>query len=129
MAALSTVIGNRKIYKKRSFLKSRRNFVSSRMIRNYEVVSYMNVEPINKLLDEINNDRSVPRNIRNMVVEAKKSLNDEKSDPNLRINGAISILDEVSNDANIPTYTRTQIWNIVSLLEVMNESLKKKEKL
>lgn len=85
----------------------------------------MDVEPINKLLDEINNDRSVPRNIRNMVVEAKKSLNDEKQDPHVRINSVISILDEVSNDANIPTYTRTQIWNIVSLLEVMNENLKK----
>ncbi|MBI2578730.1 MAG: UPF0147 family protein [Candidatus Aenigmarchaeota archaeon] len=86
----------------------------------------MDVEPINRLLDEINNDRSVPRNIRNMVAEAKKSLNDGKQEPNVRINTAISILDEVSNDTNIPTYTRTHIWNIVSMLEIMNESLKKK---
>ncbi|MBI4018285.1 MAG: UPF0147 family protein [Candidatus Aenigmarchaeota archaeon] len=85
----------------------------------------MDVEPINKLLDEINSDRSVPRNIRNLMVEAKKSLNDQKQDPVVRINTAISILDEVSNDTNIPTYTRTQVWNIVSLLEIMNESLKK----
>ena len=75
---------------------------------------------INKLLDEINEDRTVPRNIRNLLVEAKKHLNNDKEDIAVRLNSAISILDEVSNDPNIPTYTRTQIWNIVSLLEVMH---------
>lgn len=92
-----------------------------------KVIGMMDVEPINKLLDEINSDRSVPRNIRTLVTEAKASLNNEKQEPNVRINTAISILDEVSNDTNIPTYTRTQIWNIVSLLEIMNENLKKND--
>ncbi|MCK5468863.1 MAG: UPF0147 family protein, partial [Cyclobacteriaceae bacterium] len=34
---------------------------------------------------------------------------------------AISILDEVSNDTNIQPFTRTQIWNLVSLLEGFQE--------
>jgi uncharacterized protein (UPF0147 family) len=85
----------------------------------------MNFEDINRLLDEINSDRSVPKNIRNMIEEAKKGLNDEKNEIGVRINSAVSILDEVSNDPNIPTYTRTQIWNIVSMLEVINEESKK----
>jgi len=80
----------------------------------------MDTETINRLLDEINSDRSVPRNIRNSVQEAKESLNRTNLDMAIRINGAISILDEISNDPNIPTYTRTQIWNIVSMLEVLN---------
>ncbi|HLD48861.1 MAG TPA: UPF0147 family protein, partial [archaeon] len=42
----------------------------------------------------------------------------------VRINTAISLLEEISNDPNIPIYTRTQIWNIVSMLEVMNEQRK-----
>lgn len=84
----------------------------------------MDTETINKLLDEINSDRSVPRNIRNMIQEAKKGLNDTNQDMPVRINMAISILDEISNDPNIPTYTRTQIWNVVSMLEVMNEKEK-----
>ena len=83
----------------------------------------MNMETISKLLDEINDDRTVPRNIRNMVQEAKDNLNG-KQELSVRINAAISLLDEVSNDSNIPTYTRTQIWNIVSMLEVMNETAK-----
>ena len=86
----------------------------------YRGVSNMEMSEINKLLDEINEDRTVPRNIRNMIVEVKQHLNNEKEDLAVKINAAISILDEVSNDPNIPTYTRTQVWNIVSLLEVMH---------
>lgn len=82
----------------------------------------MDTDTINRLMDEINNDRSVPRNIRNSVQEAKESLNNQKLDMAVRINNAISILDEVSNDPNIPIYARTQIWNIVSMLEVINRS-------
>ena len=65
----------------------------------------------------------MPRNIRNLVQEAKNNLNGKQELP-VRINSAISILDEVSNDSNIPIYSRTQIWNIVSMLEVMNERAK-----
>lgn len=83
----------------------------------------MDIETIDKLLDEINEDRTVPRNIRGMITEAKNNLN-SKQDIAVRINSAISILDEVANDSNIPTYTRTQIWNIVSMLEIMNEQAK-----
>ncbi len=81
----------------------------------------MDIQTICQSLDEINNDRSVPRNIRNAVLQAKSELNNEKIDIAVRINTAISIMDEVSNDPNIPIYTRTQIWNIVSMLEVMNK--------
>jgi len=82
----------------------------------------MDTETVTRLLDEINNDRSVPRNIRTSVQEARESLNNAKQDMAVRINNAISILDEISNDPNIPIYTRTQIWNIVSMLEVINRS-------
>ena len=88
-----------------------------------KIVDNMEMDEINRLLDEIGEDRTVPRNIRNLVQEAKGHLNDKQELP-VRINSAISILDEVSNDSNIPIYTRTQIWNIVSMLEVMNERAK-----
>ena len=88
-----------------------------------QIVNNMEMDEINRLLDEINEDRTVPRNIRNLVQEAKNNLNGKQELP-VRINSAISILDEVSNDSNIPIYSRTQIWNIVSMLEVMNERAK-----
>ena len=81
----------------------------------------MDIETINKLLDEINEDRTVPRNIRSLIQEAKNGLNDKGKDMAIRINSAISILDDVSNDPNIPIYTRTRVWNIVSMLETMNK--------
>ncbi|MFH1630979.1 MAG: UPF0147 family protein [Candidatus Aenigmatarchaeota archaeon] len=77
------------------------------------------------LLIDVENDRTVPRNIRSAVTKAKEDLKNEKLEPAVRINSAISTLDEVSNDTNIPSYSRTQIWNIVSVLEIMNKSLKK----
>ncbi len=79
---------------------------------------------LNSMLDEIADDKTVPRNIRNMILEAKNSLNDKKLESAVKISSAISILDEVSNDPNIPVYARTQIWNIVSMLEVANEKMK-----
>jgi len=72
----------------------------------------------NSLLDEIINDRTVPKNIRSAVQEAKNYLNDPNvKDLQVRIGSAINVLDEIINDPNMPMYTRTQIWNIVSLLE------------
>jgi uncharacterized protein (UPF0147 family) len=69
-----------------------------------------------ELLTEVVEDRTVPRNIRENTKEAKEFLL-EKTELNIKIDRAIQLLDEVSEDPNMPVYTRTQIWNIVSLLE------------
>ena len=84
----------------------------------------MELDEINKLLDEISSDRTVQRNIRVLIEQAKKDMNNTANEMPVRINSAISILDEVSNDPNIPIYTRTHIWNMVSMLEVINEKFK-----
>ena len=81
------------------------------------------LESIIKLLGGILEDRTVPRNIKAMIEQAKKSLEDKNSELDVRLSTAISNLDEIINDPNMPMYTRTQIWNIVSMLE----SLKKEE--
>ena len=83
-----------------------------------------NLEPIIKLLNGIIEDRTVPRNIRAAAEEAKKELT-EKSDNNwdIRLSSAISVLDEIINDPNMPIYTRTQIWNVVSMLEAVKRDL------
>ncbi len=74
-----------------------------------------------ELLDQIVNDRTVPRNIRRNCEECIEILKKESDPKAVRINAVISILDEVTNDPNIPMYTRTQVWNIVSILESMQE--------
>ncbi|MCD6402777.1 MAG: UPF0147 family protein [Candidatus Aenigmarchaeota archaeon] len=83
------------------------------------------INAINQLMEQIINDRTVPRNIRNAVQEAKDNFNDTSlGDLEVRISAAVSILDEIINDPNMPMYTRTQVWNVVSLLE----SLRAKKK-
>ena len=81
----------------------------------------MTMEEVNKLLDEVINDRTVPRNVKECVRKAKEDLNNSKLDTTARVSSAVSILDEVANDPNLPIYARTQIWNIVSMLESMNK--------
>ena len=79
-----------------------------------------------RMLDELSQDRTVPRNVRTAVVKAKEDLANEKLDIGFRVSSAISILDEVANDINLPPYSRTQVWNVVSALETLNAALKKK---
>ena len=74
------------------------------------------------LLDQIMNDRTVPKNIR-AAAEQSKSVLSSKESPEVRISTAVNILDEIINDPNMPVYTRTQIWNVVSMLEEKRRSL------
>ena len=74
-------------------------------------------ENVTQVLEQVSKDRTVPRNIRLKCEESIKILQNSKEELAIRINTVISMLDEVSNDPNIPMYTRTQVWNIVSMLE------------
>lgn len=80
------------------------------------------MEQVMTLLDKIINDRTVPKNIRKAAEDSKNVLN-SKDAPEVKISTAISILDEIINDPNMPMYTRTQIWNVVSLLEEIRRNL------
>lgn len=75
-----------------------------------------NCERINDLLEDIFNDRGVPRNIKSSIEESMDIL--KKSDPeDEKVATIISILDEASNDPNLSSHARTKIWNMVSVLE------------
>ncbi|MEM7819058.1 MAG: UPF0147 family protein [Candidatus Aenigmatarchaeota archaeon] len=82
----------------------------------------MKIENIISLMDQIINDRTVPRNIRRAVEESKKALS-SNDPPEVRLSAAITTLDEIINDPNMPIYARTKIWNIVSLLEEERRNL------
>ena len=70
-------------------------------------------------LSELQSDNTVPRNVKTKIESIINFLN-EKGDVSLKVNKALSLLDEISDDNNIQTYTRTQIWNIASMLESIN---------
>ncbi|MBI4177479.1 MAG: UPF0147 family protein [Candidatus Aenigmarchaeota archaeon] len=78
---------------------------------------YEQLPQVLQLLEQVAMDRTVPRNIRTSAEQVSEEIKNSKEPMDLRISSAIHILDEVSNDPNIPLYTRTQVWNIVSMLE------------
>jgi hypothetical protein len=69
------------------------------------------------LIDQILEDKTVPKNIRDRAEKSKHNLLDKATELNVSVSKAIQLLDEISEDSNIPVYTRTQVWNIVTLLE------------
>ncbi|MCX6711071.1 MAG: UPF0147 family protein [Candidatus Woesearchaeota archaeon] len=69
-----------------------------------------------ELMKELENDSTVPRNVKAKIANAEKALS-EDAELSLRVHKALNELDEISDDANMQPYTRTQVWNIVSVLE------------
>ncbi len=68
-------------------------------------------------LAELEEDNTVPRNVKAKIANTIKALK-ENCEDNIKINKALHELEEVAEDTNMQPYTRTQIWNVVSLLEL-----------
>ena len=83
------------------------------------MVQEADITQIIELLHELSNDRKVPRNVRSVIDDARKELTGKEENLQTKINTTVSMLDEISNDPNIQSYTRTQIWNLVSMLEAV----------
>lgn len=79
------------------------------------------MEEIFEIMDEIIEDRNVPRNIRTKIEEALKKV---QQNTDTSLSEAIYILDDISNDMNMPQETRTDIWHIISLVEDIKEKRK-----
>lgn len=80
------------------------------------------IEEIITALDRVAGDRTVPKNIRNSCVGCIQKLKDGRGELPIRLNACIAMLDDVSNDPNIPTHARIQVWQIVSMLEVIGKN-------
>ncbi len=75
------------------------------------------VSQANSILNMIADDNTTPRNIRRTAKTASDMLDDENLSIAARAANAISILEEISQDPNMPMYSRTRIWNAISVLE------------
>lgn len=71
------------------------------------------------ILEEIKEDSSVPKNIKLKIDDIVIALNSDLDLP-IRINKALNILDEISDEMNLEAYTRTLVWNVVTILEGLN---------
>ena len=79
------------------------------------------VKDIVASISELKDDTTVPKNVKEKVQEIIETLNNEKAELSMRIDKALQILDDVAEDSNLQSYTRTQVWNLVSMLEKVAE--------
>ena len=68
------------------------------------------------VLNEISLDSNVPRNVRAKMGEIQAMLNSARED-SVKLHDAMHALDEVSTDANLDSFSRTQVYSLISMLE------------
>lgn len=79
----------------------------------------MSNEDIDKsieILSELQLDASIPKNVRIRIEHIINALKEDAETP-IKKNKALSELDKIADDSNLQPYTRTQVWNVVSILE------------
>lgn len=69
-------------------------------------------------LQELEQDPSTPKNVKAKLQSTIKVLN-ENSDTSIKVSKALHELEYLAEDVNVQSYTRTQIFSIVSLLEIV----------
>lgn len=69
-------------------------------------------------LQELEQDPSTPKNVKAKIQSTIKVLN-EKSETSIKVSRALHELEDLTEDSNVQSYTRMQIFNIVSLLEIV----------
>jgi len=74
------------------------------------------IKQIIEFLSELLEDATVPRNVK-IKIQSTIDVLKENEETSIRINKALNELDEIADDTNMEAYTRTQIWNAVSMLE------------
>jgi len=74
------------------------------------------VDDMISLLTELQEDATVPRNVKARLEFCADALQ-ENIEVSLRVDKVKHAIEEISEDANLEAYTRTQLWNIASMLE------------
>lgn len=80
-----------------------------------------NVDGLVKRMRDTAEKSSLPSNVSEMLEKAASTLEETDEELSVRVNSAASILDEISNDPNIKQHTRTEIWNLASKVENLND--------
>lgn len=72
-----------------------------------------------EILNTINGDSTVPKNVKQKIQEVELILKNDSNNMALQINKVMQEIDDLAEKNNLPDYTRTQLWNIASLLETI----------
>ena len=75
------------------------------------------IQQAQNVLNMIADDNTTPRNIRRAAKQASEMLLDQNISIAARAANSIALLEDISQDPNMPMYSRTRIWNAISVLE------------
>ncbi|MFX1301982.1 MAG: UPF0147 family protein [Promethearchaeota archaeon] len=89
-----------------------------RALKNEEKEAFENVE---QLLNDMINDRSVPRNIKRIAQRSINQLHREDETPGVIASNVMYMVDDLAQDANIPFHARTTVYRIISILEKVKD--------
>ncbi len=67
-------------------------------------------------ISTLSEDSSIPRNVKSKLEKVSEILTGE-GELSIKINKSLEEIDELAEDTNLQPYFRTQIWNLVSLME------------
>ena len=70
-------------------------------------------------LSEIKDDSSVPKNVKIKIDGIISVLKQNDLEISIRVDKAQQELDDICSDTNLQSFTRNQLWNVVSLLEML----------
>jgi uncharacterized protein (UPF0147 family) len=79
------------------------------------------ISDVERVLEDILDDRGVPRNIRAKIEDA---LSKVKMNTTTSLTEAVYLLDDITSDVNMPDHTRTDIWEAISQIEEAKEKMK-----
>ena len=74
------------------------------------------IESIGPVLSELKEEATVPKNVKLRIEKVVGILN-ENSEITIKVSKALNELEEIADDVNLGSYARTQVWNVISILE------------
>ena len=74
------------------------------------------IESIEPILNELKGDATVPKNVK-LKIEKVIGILRKNSETTIKVSKALNELEEVADDVNLESYTRAQVWNVISALE------------
>jgi len=71
------------------------------------------------MLREVEGDSCVPKNVKSKISLTIKELETSKEEVSIKVSRALHAMEELTEDNNMQSDTRTQLFNIVSTLEIV----------
>jgi len=75
-----------------------------------------------EILQDLQEDSSISKSLKKVIEDVLNILSKHDSDIRIQCSKALEEFEKISDDSSIDPYMRTQVWNIVSMLENISSS-------